>query len=176
MKPRIQRWRPTTCDCEVLEYIDENGDISFVTESEAQTRHQSIFNQYPNDTVSPSKQPQKPIKVCQHHTVLGATGSLYDTMNDECKRVAGVTRLLLGIDSNVATKAISDRVAELKQEGEDASLKFKPGIDCRFSFEGSGNNRKLVAELVGDSISTNEKSALNNFLKGKFGSNKAEIL
>ena len=87
MKPQLMRWQPTTCKCEVIEYKDENGNISFVTEEQAEAIHRQIFKDYPDSTKHPDKHPQKPIKVCNKHSGLGKTKALYDTMIDDCKKL-----------------------------------------------------------------------------------------
>ena len=91
MKPQFMRWQPTTCDCNVLEYKDENGNIRIITDmAEAQALHKEIFNNFPDTTRHPDKEPQRPNKVCSAHNILGPTKDLYDVMNDECKRCAEV--------------------------------------------------------------------------------------
>lgn len=157
MKPKLTRWSPATCGCELIEYTDENGVTSFVSYEEAQAIHQNLYEQYPNDTKSPIDFPQKPTVVCPAHASVGESSDLYDVVLSEGKTMCGVERSLLGYDDD------SVKLADVKENGERT---LKEGIEYKWSFEGEGRKRTLKVEVVGGDLTVAQKEKIIRDVKG----------
>jgi hypothetical protein len=173
MKPQLIRWSPTTCGCEIIEYKDENGDIKPVTLQEAQTLHRQIFQNYPNDTVDPDTNPQRPLNHCAAHVEIGDAKEIYATMMQEGKIMCGVHRILLGLES---IKDL-DLHEEKKVKGSTEMISdFKENIEYKWHFEGSGKTRKLIARVVGTNLTKSQKDAIKSLCDQKHGAGRVDIL
>ena len=180
MKPGLLRWSPVTCGCDVIQYKDENGELSFVTQEEAQAIHEKIFKDYPDTTSNPSKNPQRPIKVCKHHEHLGATKELYDTMKGEGRILGDTLRTIFNDPSNQYSlseeqkfliKVIHRSISGNLQEYPEIPDKIlHPSKKVSASFDGS---RRLIVKASG--FSDQEKGKIKSSQEAKFGAGKVEV-
>ena len=167
------RWSPkNNCGCQMIQYRDENGVVSFVAQAEAQALHQQIFNDYPQNTSNPATNPQQPTVVCPAHAGLGETPALMTALQDECKKAMTVLRVLLGMES------IKDLGLEQNKVNKDGStaLELKDGVEYKYSFEGKDANRTLKAEVKGATLTTKQKEDIKALCDTKFGTDKVEVL
>ena len=173
-KPGIQIWEPDTCECRIYEYWDENNTRSFVSEEEANNLHQQIFDRFPESTKNPNKSDSKqpPVKVCLAHQLLINHLERSQAVQDENTRKNKVLRVLLGYEGE------NFGLEEMKknQDGTDAGLGLKQGVEYVWNFEGEGLNRLLKVEVKGSSLSKAEKDAIKALCDEKLGSGKVEIV
>lgn len=163
MKPQLTRWSPATCECQLIEYTDENGVNSFVTHEQALALHQSLFEQYPNSTKNPADFPQKETFICPAHTSIGETKELYDSVLNEGKMMCGLERILLGYDGDDLSLHVE----------KDGARSFKEGVEFKWRFEGEGRERVLKAEVVGATLTKTHKNLVLSKLQSK---EKVELL
>lgn len=170
MKPQLMRWSPKdNCGCQILQYKNDQGVISFVTQKKAQVLHQQIYDDFPESTSNPSVSPQAPTRICEAHAGLGETPELMDALQEECKKAMGVLRILLG------TERIKDLGLEETKVGSTAAS-LKDGIKYKYSFEGTGADRTLKAEVIGKTLTTKQKRNIKVLCDAKFGADKVEVL
>lgn len=170
MKPKLNRWSPVTCECNVIEYTDENGAIRFVTQAEAIEIHRQIFADFPNDTVDPDKFPQLPTYLCPAHSSIGETENIYNTLMEEGGRCMGTLRALQGLEGTnydlYATKINLDGTS---------SVDIKPGVDILWQWSGTGTARTLQVSVTGQILTSIQKTSLRNFCNTRFGLGKVII-
>ena len=173
MKPTIYRWRPTTCNCEIYEYKDENGVFSYITPEEAEQFLVQIYNQYPETTKKPEQwnKQKKPTKRCPEHASLLNDSQLGNVMIDEDRRKSGVLRALLGHEG------FSLNLHDTKTNADGTSyIDFKNGISVSWQWTGLGTERILQMGVTGANLTTNQKNTLQNFCNTKFGVTKVVVL
>lgn len=168
-KPTIYRWSPTTCDCEIYEYMDENGNFSYKTADEAEQLLQQIYTQYPENTKKPEEwaKQKKATKYCPNHQGLADGAELGQVMRDEDKRKSQVLRGLLGYEG------FNLNLHEVKSEGV---IDFKNGVGISWLWSGQGKDRVLQVIISGSNLTTNQKNTLKNFCDTRFGVGKVELL
>lgn len=173
MKPTIYRWSPTTCNCEIYEYVDENGNFSYITADEAEQLLQQIYAQYPETTKKPAEwvKQKKATKYCPDHQGLVDGAELGQVMRDEDKRKSQVLRGLLGYEGFSLN-------LEQTKTNEDGStyIDFKNGITVSWQWSGQGADRVLQVTINGINLTANQKNTLKNFCNTKFGAGRVEIL
>lgn len=172
-KPTIYRWSPTTCDCEIYQYMDENGDFSYVTADEAEQLLQQIYTQYPDTTKKPEEwaKQKKQTKRCPEHQGLSDGAQLGQVMRDEDSRKSRVLRGLLGYEG-------FNLNLQQTKTNEDGStyIDFKNGVSVSWEWVGTGADRVLQVSISGSNLTINQKSTLQNFCDTKFGVGKVNIL
>ena len=169
MKPQFMRWGPDTCECNILTYKDENGDVRIITDmAEADALHREIFKNFPDTTSNPNNNPQRPTKVCESHSGLGVSTELYDVVLNKENRVKNmIFRILLGHEE------ITD--LGLEEINESGGRVLKKGLKYQWSFVGSGNSRKIRFSVNGLVLTQDQKNSIQNLCDQKFGNGRAEI-
>ena len=137
MKPTIYHWKPTACDCEIYQYMDENGDFSYVTPDQAQELLGLIHGQYPENTKTPAEwaKTRKNTKFCPDHEGLEDGSELGGVLRDEDVRKSKINReLTCGVEYSWTGKK-KDR--KLKVKLLDATQEQKEAIEsfCHNNFE-----------------------------------------
>jgi hypothetical protein len=172
MKPTIYRWQPTTCDCEIYEYMDENGVFSYLSPEEAEAKVAEIYALHPTTTTNPNiwKASKKQTNRCPAHASILGDSELGLIMRDEDSRKSGVLRAMLGMEGfslNLHTN----------KTGSDGKthVDFKDGVLMNAEYTGSGKTRVLAISVTGSNLTSNQKTTLKNFCDTKFGSGKVIV-
>lgn len=151
MNIQHQNWTPDTCECTLEEEYDKDNINAVMTCSRV-------------------------IKKCvAHQDILDSElyGVLYANPDGENKRKNQLHRILLGYES---VKGLGLEETKINPDGSNAGLGFKNGIEYSWSFEGTGKDRVLKAEIKGASLNAAQKNAIKALANTKFGIGKVEIL
>ena len=144
----MKTWKPDTCECEVEEIYQG-------TEIKGMGR---VIHKGPEHINVPDDE---------------LYGVLYSNSDGENKRKNQMLRILLGFES---VKGLGLEEIKKNQDGSDAGLGLKQGIEYDWSFTGIGKDRILRVEVRGGNLSIPQKNAIRALSNTKFGINKVEIV
>lgn len=109
---------------------------------------------------------------CQAHTDV-PDDELYDVLLNKENRVKnGLHRVLLGHDE---IKTLGLHKMTRQKDGTDVA-ELKDGVEYKWQFEGTGKNRVLKAEIVGATLTKNQKDAIKSLCDEKHGVGRVDIL
>jgi len=109
---------------------------------------------------------------CQAHADV-PDNELYDVLLNKENRVKnGFHRILLGHD-NLKTLGLHKMTKQ--KDGTDVA-ELKDGVEYKWQFEGTGKNRVLKAEIVGATLTKNQKDAIKALCDTNHGQGKVDIL
>lgn len=147
----MKTWKPDTCGCEVEEIYNGKDIVGMGQVLKKCVAHTSV----PDNQL---------YEVIYGNVAQGKYG--------ENRQKNHVLRVLLGYES---VKDLG--LEEMKrQDGKDAGLGLKEGIEYAWSFEGDGASRVLKVEVKGISLSKTQKDAIKAECDVKFESGKVELV
>lgn len=112
------------------------------------------------------------VKKCAVHTDV-PDEELYDVLLNKENRVKnGLHRVLLGHDE---IKTLGLHKMTRQKDGTDVA-ELKDGVEYKWQFEGTGKNRVLKAEIVGATLTKNQKDAIKALVEEKHGQGRVTIL
>ena len=143
----MKTWKPDTCECEVEEIYNGTEIVNG-----GQVLSKCIAHQSVSDTE--------------------LYGVLYANPDGENKRKNQMLRVLLGYES---VKGLGLEETKKNQDGSDAGLGLKEGIEYKWNFEGSGKDRVLQVEIKGANLTKAQKDAIKDLSDTRFGVGKVGI-
>lgn len=144
----MKTWKPDTCDCLVEEIYEGTTIIGGGQVLRKCPAHQDVSNSE-------------------------LYGILYSNPDSENKRKNIAHRILLGQES---IKDLGLEEMKKNQDGSNAGLGLKPGIEYSWSFTGTGKNRVLRMEVKGANLPQNKKDEITFLCVSKFGNGKIELI
>lgn len=103
------------------------------------------------------------IKDCPDHSDLGNPQDFYNAILDENQR------------KNKTQQELLENFVMLRDTDADGNFTFKQGIDISYFWTGTNDDRVLHLSVVGLTLTTQQKTIVQNILDNKFGEGKVLI-